>query len=177
VECRIYAEDPANNFMPCPGLIQAMSEPGGPGIRNDSGVYAGFAIPIQYDPMISKLVVHGETRRQALTRMLRALEEYHLLGIRTNVSYLRRIIMHPEFISGDYDTHFIPRHRESLLAGDAEASREESIALVTAGILSLMRAKQQSSQAPSGKKPGTSAWKLSGRVKDQGYYENNGVFG
>lgn len=177
VECRIYAEDPANNFLPCPGLIQAMSEPGGPGIRNDSGVYAGFTIPMQYDPMISKLVVHGETRRQALTRMLRALEEYHLLGIRANISYLRRIIMHPEFISGDYDTHFIPRHQESLLAGDAESSQEESIALVTAGILSLMRAKRQSPQAPSERKPGTSAWKLSGRVKDQGYYENNGVFG
>jgi acetyl-CoA carboxylase biotin carboxylase subunit len=119
MECRIYAEDPANNFLPSPGLIKGLTDPGGPGVRNDSGVYAGFAIPMEYDPMISKLVAWGEDREHARMRMLRALEEYHLLGIRTNIPYLRKIIMHPEFISGDYDTHFIPKHQESLLKPEA----------------------------------------------------------
>ncbi|MCP5106602.1 MAG: acetyl-CoA carboxylase biotin carboxylase subunit [bacterium] len=165
MECRIYAEDPANNFMPSPGLIKALTNPGGPGIRNDSGVYAGVEIPMQYDPMISKLVVYGENREQVLTRMLRAMEEYHLLGIRTNIAYLRKIIMHPEFISGDYDTHFIPKHQEELLEEENENCDEESIALVTAGILSFMRDKEQSKQLQTNDKRSVSTWKLAGRVR------------
>jgi acetyl-CoA carboxylase biotin carboxylase subunit len=168
MECRIYAEDPANNFLPSPGLIKALQNPGGPGIRNDSGVYSGFTIPMEYDPMISKLVVQGENRDQVLTRMLRALEEYHLLGIRTNISFLRRIIMHPQFISGDYDTQFIEKHPGLLRESESVTGSEESIALATAAILSFMRSKQQSFQIQSNDQPRVSAWKLSGRVRNNG---------
>ena len=172
MECRIYAEDPNQNFLPSPGYIKALTDPGGPGIRNDSGVYSGFTIPMEYDPMISKLVVHGENRGQVLTRMLRALEEYHLLGIRTNIAYLRKILMHPEFISGDYDTHFIPKHQDSLLETEGDNHDEEAIALVTAGILSFMNNKIQSAQSPANERRSTSRWKLAGRVRAVG---NTGV--
>lgn len=168
MECRIYAEDPASNFLPSPGLIKALTNPGGPGIRNDSGVYSGFTIPMEYDPMISKLVVQGENREQVLTRMLRALEEYHLLGIRTNISFLRRIIKHPQFISGDYDTQFITKHPELLLESESNTGSEESIALATAAILSFMRSKQQSLQIQPNDQAKGSAWKLSGRVRNNG---------
>ncbi len=168
MECRIYAEDPAHNFLPSPGHIKALTGPGGPGIRNDSGVYSGFTIPMEYDPMISKLVVYGENREQVLTRMLRALEEYHLLGIRTNIAYLRKILMHPEFISGDYDTHFIPKHQDALLETENGNCNEEAIALVTAGILSFMNNKKQSVQSPANEGQTTSRWKLAGRTRNFG---------
>ncbi|NIM15263.1 MAG: acetyl-CoA carboxylase biotin carboxylase subunit [Candidatus Aminicenantes bacterium] len=180
IECRIYAEDPSNNFLPSPGLIKGLTDPGGPGIRNDSGVYAGFTIPMEYDPLISKLVVWGENRSQALARMLRALEEYHLLGIRTNIPYLRKIIMHPEFISGDYDTHFIDRHQESLLEAEPEEVKIESIALAAAAILRLMGSGEQARQsqteaaAPGTGQPRVSNWKLSGRIHSM---QNNGSMG
>lgn len=161
MECRIYAEDPSRNFLPSPGLITGLTDPGGPGVRNDSGVYAGFTIPMEYDPLISKLVVWGEDRDQALRRMLRALEEYHLLGIQTNISYLRRIIMHEDFQSGDYDTLFIPRHQDELER--PESTQQETVALATAAVLSFI----QSEHAAMGNRPeraGPSPWKISGRV-------------
>jgi len=169
MECRIYAEDPANNFLPSPGLIKGLSDPGGPGVRNDSGVYAGYTIPMEYDPMISKLVVWGEDREQVLGRMLRALEEYHLLGIRSNIPYLRKILMHPEFISGDYDTHFIPKNQEVLLEPHAQlADKLETIALAAAAVLHMTnRDKEAFVDKPSGQTP-ASAWKQSGRMNTYG---------
>jgi acetyl-CoA carboxylase biotin carboxylase subunit len=181
IECRIYAEDPTDNFLPSPGLIKGLTDPGGPGIRNDSGVYAGFTIPMEYDPLISKLVVWGENRGQALARMIRALEEYHLLGIRSNIPYLRKIVMHPEFISGHYDTQFIDRHRESLLEAEPEEVKIESIALAAAAILRLMgpgehaRQSQPGAAAPGTGRPRVSNWKLSGRVNGMRNHGSMGV--
>jgi acetyl-CoA carboxylase biotin carboxylase subunit len=166
MECRIYAEDPANNFLPSPGLIKALTDPGGPGVRNDSGVYPGYIIPMEYDPMISKLVTWGETRQQAIDRMLRALEEYYLLGIRTNISYLRKIISHPNFAAGDYDTHFIPTHQEQLL--ETETEHYESIALAAAVILNFMRGEQQSAARKNESVGAESAWKIAGRKRSMG---------
>jgi acetyl-CoA carboxylase biotin carboxylase subunit len=162
MECRIYAEDPTNNFMPSPGHIKALNNPGGPGVRNDSGVYSGFMIPMEYDPMISKLVVWGENRGHVLSRMMRALEEYYLLGVRTNIIYLRKIIRHPQFVSGDYDTHFIPQNQDQLIT--FEESREESIALAAAAILDF-NSRSQPSFPRQEDRTGSqiSAWKLSGR--------------
>ncbi len=166
IECRIYAEDPANHFLPCPGLIKALTNPGGPGIRNDSGVYTGFTIPMEYDPMISKLVTWGENRQQVIARMLRALEEYYLLGIKNNISYLRQIISHPQFLSGDYDTHFIPRYQDELLGSKKKG--EEVIALAAAGILKLTRSEQETSVNLKDKPLQDSAWKIFGRTRSMG---------
>ena len=89
IECRIYAEDPANNFFPSPGRITQLAEPSGPGVRLDSGIYPGWTVPLDYDPMLAKLIVWADTREHAIERMLRALGEYHIGGIRTNISLFR----------------------------------------------------------------------------------------
>jgi len=110
LECRIYAEDPAKNFLPSSGRIIYLREPVGPGIRHDGGVYAGFEVPIYYDPILAKLITWGETRDQACARMKKALEDYVILGIKTTIPFLREVVQHPAFLEGKISTHFIPRY-------------------------------------------------------------------
>jgi acetyl-CoA carboxylase, biotin carboxylase subunit len=109
IECRIYAEDPDNNFFPSPGLITRLVQPGGPGIREDCAVYAGWTVPLEYDPMLSKLVAFAETREGAIDRMLRALEEYVLGGIKTNISLFQRILRDEDFRTARIDTGYLER--------------------------------------------------------------------
>ncbi len=113
VECRVYAEDPVK-FLPSPGTITHMRVPDGPYVRNDSGCFEGAEIPVHYDPMISKLVVWGEDRAQAVARMRRALDEYVVRGIETNLAFHRRCLRHAAFVAGDYDTGFIGRNAAEL---------------------------------------------------------------
>jgi acetyl-CoA carboxylase biotin carboxylase subunit len=129
LECRIYAEDPEQNFMPSPGRILALRVPDGPGVRVDTGVYEGYQVPIHYDPLLSKLVVHAATRDEALARMRRALAEYRLVGIRTTLPFFERVLRHPDFVAGDYDTGFVAR----VLAEPAPAA-EWQIAVAAAAI-------------------------------------------
>jgi acetyl-CoA carboxylase biotin carboxylase subunit len=159
LECRIYAEDPEKNFLPSPGHIKRLTNPAGPGVRNDSGVYSGYTIPLEYDPMISKLVVWGETREQARLRMLRALEEYHILGIKTNISYLRNILGHQAFISGNYDTHFITNFKDEL--SHRETTQQEAVALAAAAIISMVSSQKKKSADTSSRNT-VSTWKRSG---------------
>jgi acetyl-CoA carboxylase, biotin carboxylase subunit len=112
IECRIYAEDPEANFFPSPGTILVHREPSGPGVRNDCGVYEGFEVPMEYDPILSKLIVTAGTREAARMRMIRALESYVILGIRTTIPFLIDVINSPEFAKGDTCTDFIGRHFE-----------------------------------------------------------------
>ncbi|MEG2857086.1 MAG: acetyl-CoA carboxylase biotin carboxylase subunit [Clostridia bacterium] len=107
IECRINAEDPARAFAPCPGKINGLHMPGGPGVRIDSAVYQGYTIPPFYDSMIAKLIVHGHDRKTAIERMRRALAEFLVDGITINADYQMSIVSHPDFISGDYGTDFI----------------------------------------------------------------------
>jgi acetyl-CoA carboxylase biotin carboxylase subunit len=113
IECRIYAEDPEANFFPSPGTILVHREPSGPGVRNDCGVYEGFEVPMEYDPILSKLIVTAGTREAARMRMLRALENYVILGIRTTIPFLIDVIKSQEFAKGDTYTDFIARHFEN----------------------------------------------------------------
>ena len=110
IECRVYAEDPEQGFMPAPGRIAYLQEPTGPGIRNDCGVYSGFEIPVHYDPIISKLIVHAETRDMAISRMIEALSKYVLLGVTTPIPFLIDVLKSQPFQHGDVFTDFIPRH-------------------------------------------------------------------
>ncbi len=110
IECRIYAEDPANGFFPSPGKIEFLKEPKGPGIRNDCGVYTGFEVPVDYDPIISKLVVHAETRGQAIDKMVKALKDYIILGVRTPIDFLMDVMESEPFIKGDVFTNFVETH-------------------------------------------------------------------
>ncbi|MBE6065608.1 acetyl-CoA carboxylase biotin carboxylase subunit [Clostridium cochlearium] len=109
IECRINAEDTLNNFMPCPGRISGLFIPGGLGIRVDSNIYDGYTIPPTYDSMIAKLIVHGRDRHEAINKMKRALGEFLIDGIKTNIDYHMSILNNEKFISGNYDTGFIGR--------------------------------------------------------------------
>jgi acetyl-CoA carboxylase biotin carboxylase subunit len=107
LECRIYAEDPDNQFFPSPGKITSLSEPSGPGIRLDSGVYPGWTVPIDYDPLLAKLAVWAGNREEAIARMRRAVSEYHVGGIATNLKFFAQLLDDEEMIAGRLDTHFL----------------------------------------------------------------------
>jgi len=107
IECRIYAEDPYNNFLPFPGRITRWTTPSGPGIRLDSGVYEGWTVPMDYDPLLAKLAVWAETRETSIARMIRALRETHVGGIRTNIGFFRQLLNDGEFREGRLHTGFI----------------------------------------------------------------------
>ncbi|MDE5421125.1 acetyl-CoA carboxylase biotin carboxylase subunit [Ancylomarina sp. DW003] len=132
IECRIYAEDTENNFMPSPGLITHITEPMGLGVRTDGYVYEGYEIPIHYDPMISKLIVWARTRSEAIERMRRALYEYKITGVKTSIQFLERIMDCPDFKEGHYDTHFIQDNEDFLMAPDSAKDRFEDLAIVAA---------------------------------------------
>lgn len=114
IEARIYAEDADNNFAPSPGTISHLLWPGGPGVRVDAGVYHGYAVPLAYDPLLAKLCVWAVDRPRAIRRMKRALNETRIGGIITSASFIARILDHPDFVSGEYDTHFLELKREEL---------------------------------------------------------------
>jgi acetyl-CoA carboxylase biotin carboxylase subunit len=118
IECRINAEDPSRNFQPCPGLITAYHPPGGPGVRVDTHVYAGYSVPPYYDSLLAKVIVHGNDREEALTRMGQALDSFILEGVTTTIPFLARVIRHPDFVAGDIDTRFLERESQ-LLRADA----------------------------------------------------------
>jgi pyruvate carboxylase subunit A len=107
IECRINAEDPLNDFVPTPGKIRSYHSPGGTGIRVDSGVYTSYTIPPFYDPMISKLIVWGRDRNEAITRMQRALYEYIIVGVKNNIPFHKAVMENPRFVKGELGTHFI----------------------------------------------------------------------
>ena len=109
IECRINAENPSKNFMPSPGAISEINLPGGNGIRIDTAIYSGYAIPPHYDSMIAKLITHGITRNEAIAKMKRALEELVIDGVSTNRDFLFTIIRNPNFIRGNFDTSFIEK--------------------------------------------------------------------
>src|SRR5262245_10992935 len=110
IECRLYAEDPRNGYLPSTGSIACWHEGGGPGVRWDSGVTTGSEVTIHYDPMLAKVIAHAPTRAEAARRLARALEQSRILGVRTNQELLTRVLRDPVFLSGDLDTHFLERH-------------------------------------------------------------------
>lgn len=134
IECRIYAEDTGNNFMPSPGLIRYISEPLGLGVRTDGYVYEDYEIPIYYDPMISKLIVWAQTREEAIRRMRRALYEYKITGVKTSIKFLERIMDAPAFKNGNYNTHFIQDNMDFLMQDPYCGDRCETLAIVAAYI-------------------------------------------
>nr|WP_317169115.1 hypothetical protein [Mucilaginibacter humi] len=110
VELRVYAEDPANNFLPDIGTLQTYVTPKGPGIRVDDGFEQGMEIPIYYDPMIAKLIAYGKDRTEAIERMIRAIDEYQITGITTTLGFGRFVMQHEAFTSGNFDTHFVKKY-------------------------------------------------------------------
>ncbi len=137
MECRIYAEDPDNNFFPSPGRITLLLTPAGPGIRRDSGMYEGWTVPLDYDPLLAKLIAYGTDRQQTIMRLRRALHEYFVGGIKTNIPLFRRILRDPEFAAGKIDTGFLER---LLARPEADPVRKDHgpVAAVAAGIFALL---------------------------------------
>lgn len=136
IECRIYAEDPDRDFMPSPGRITVLRAPGGPGIRDDIGVYEGFEVPLYYDPLLSKLSAWGRDRDEAIGRMRRALSEYVVEGIKTNIPFHQRVLRHPDFLAGEFDTTFID---DRFLTADREpACPDADRALIAAAVLAYV---------------------------------------
>jgi acetyl-CoA carboxylase, biotin carboxylase subunit len=134
IELRIYAEDPDNNFFPSPGRITRLISPSGPGIRRDSGMYEGWEVPLEYDPLLAKLIGYGETREMAIDRLRRALVEYFVGGIKTNIPLFRRILLHPDFRAGNLDTGFLDRLLAEPRVQDARTAERIPIAAIAAAI-------------------------------------------
>ncbi len=132
IECRIYAEDPANHFLPSSGKVLFLKEPGGPGVRHDCGIYSGCDVPIYYDPILAKLIVWAESRDQSCQRMLEALNDYVILGIKTSIDFLKEVIAHPEFQSGQTTTSFLNKHFKNWKGKDKPEDLEKMALLVAA---------------------------------------------
>ncbi len=135
IEIRVYAEDPANNFLPDTGNLTRYVRPQGPGIRVDDGFEQDMDLPIYYDPLIAKLIVHGATREQAIQRMLRAIEEYQISGVATTLPFCRFVLQHEAFTSGNFDTKFINRYFEPHMLEEKNTDTEEHIGAVMAAFL------------------------------------------
>ncbi|HZQ67010.1 MAG TPA: acetyl-CoA carboxylase biotin carboxylase subunit [Terriglobales bacterium] len=171
IECRIYAEDPDNNYFPSPGKISLLLAPAGPGIRRDSGMYEGWNVPIDYDPLLAKLIGYGTDRQQAISRLVRALNEYFVGGIKTNISLFRRILHDPDFNAGKLDTGFLDR----LLKTPPEPAKREDadVAAIAAGLFAMLEPGAISSSATAlpanGHAPqangASSSWKRSARLE------------
>jgi acetyl-CoA carboxylase biotin carboxylase subunit len=138
IECRVYAEDPASGFLPSPGKIESLVTPAGPGVRDDGGAYPGCTISSFYDPLISKLSVWAPNRERAVERMRRALSEYVVTGIRTNLAFHEKLFVHPDFVAGHYDTGFLDRHKEALL-GYPQVSEPQQKAVAVAVAIAAAR--------------------------------------
>ena len=148
--------------MPSPGLIKHITEPHGLGVRTDGYVYEGYEIPIYYDPMISKLIVHGNTREEAIARMKRALYEYKITGVKTSIKFLERILEADDFVKGKYDTHFIEDNEQFLMDMDACDETCEDVALLTAFIDYIDKTRKASS-ATKQECEAQNNWKIVGR--------------
>jgi len=159
IECRIYAEDPENHFFPSPGLITRLIQPSGPGIREDCAVYEGWNVPLDYDPMLSKLVAFAPTREQAIDRMLRALDEYVIGGIKTNIGLFRRILTNEDFRAARIDTGYLER----LLAQPAPQVQEDvpEDVVTLAAALFAASARRETAVAPVVSEQ--SRWAVAGR--------------
>ncbi len=156
IECRVYAEDPDQGFLPSPGRITALRTPGGPGVRDDSGVYDGFEVPTHYDPLVSKLVVWAGSRTDAIARMRRAVAEYKLLGIRTTLPFFERVLRHPAFEAGDFDTSFVG----TLLAEAPASFAPVDVAIAAAAI---SRFEERRGSCARGVAPAASGWRAAAR--------------
>ncbi|MHB8214813.1 MAG: acetyl-CoA carboxylase biotin carboxylase subunit [Candidatus Sulfotelmatobacter sp.] len=149
IECRIYAEDPDNNYFPSPGKITLLQEPSGPGIRIDSGMYEGWNVPIDYDPLLAKLIGYGTDRDQAIARLARALNEYFVGGIKTNIALFRRILRDADFRAGKLDTGFLDRMLKRTEDNPVDPRMAE-VAAIAAGMFAAIAATASAGNGAAG---------------------------
>ncbi|HEY4905704.1 MAG TPA: acetyl-CoA carboxylase biotin carboxylase subunit [Candidatus Sulfotelmatobacter sp.] len=167
IECRIYAEDPNNNYMPSPGKIAMLLEPAGPGIRIDSGIYEGWTVPMDYDPLLAKLIGYGDSREEAIGRLSRAMSEYFVGGIKTNLGLFRRLLADSDFRAANFDTGFLDRMplREETASAN---TRIEEVAAIAAGMFAIlgggnMEARAAANSSANEPAQASSSWKNASR--------------
>jgi acetyl-CoA carboxylase biotin carboxylase subunit len=167
VECRLYAEDPDNHFFPSPGTILSRRAPSGPGIRLDDGVYEGFTVSTEYDPMLGKLISRGEDRAEAISRLTRALEEHSVTGIKTNSGLLLSILRDPEFVRGEIYTRWLDERLPDFLAGKKaqELDVVAEDAAILAALLHFLEATKQAAPANGNAAEAESRWKREARLE------------
>jgi acetyl-CoA carboxylase biotin carboxylase subunit len=168
IECRVYAEDADNNFFPSPGKITRLVRPSGPGVREDSGVYEGWTVPLDYDPMLAKLIVYAPDRASATARMRRALDEYFIDGIKTNLPLFRRILDHPDFRAAKIDTGFLDRLLSTRPPAEAAGNGASEIAAVSAALFAATAGppvNTSNRRRQTDQPDGSSAWKRAGRIE------------
>src|SRR6185312_7763097 len=154
IELRVYAEDPANNFLPDIGTLQTYVTPKGPGVRVDDGFEQGMEIPIYYDPMIAKLVTYGKDRQEAIERMIRAIDEYIITGITTTLSFGKFVMQHDAFRSGRFDTHFVKKY----FTPEVLHSESEDEAIIAAVVMEKLLGKKIGSTSIQAIDNGASDW-------------------
>jgi len=166
IECRIYAEDPDNNYFPSPGKITVLLQPSGPGIRRDSGMYEGWYVPMDYDPLLAKLISYGTDRDQAIQRLQRALYEYFVAGIKTNISLFQRILRDEDFRSAKLDTGFLDRMLAKPVSDTSIPLKEAHVAAIAAGLFAILDPTSSAAKNGTGRLPSTTLnWKQKGRVE------------
>lgn len=165
IECRIYAEDPRDNFLPSTGTLNKHRIPAGNGVRVDAGIEEGQKVTINYDPMISKLCTHGADREQAINRMLRALDEYEIAGCRTTIPFCRFVLQHEAFRTGEYDTHFVPDLFDAQKLDELEAVDKEAKSLAAA-LLKLNETNDNEASAHSTNGTSVSQWWIKRRPQE-----------
>jgi acetyl/propionyl-CoA carboxylase alpha subunit len=177
IECRISAEDPHNRFLPATGTVLALQEPSGPGVRVDSSLYPGLQVPLFYDPLLSKLIVWGSDRAQAIARMRRALDEYRIMGVRTTLPFARWLMDHPRYLAGDFSTDFLAEEwgdgshliqSEPASLGESTALAPEKVAAVVGALLlqeheqeELIRRRPVNGDGGEGDR-----WRMTGRIEN-----------
>jgi acetyl-CoA carboxylase, biotin carboxylase subunit len=166
MEVRLYAEDPDNNFFPSPGKILTRHAPSGPGIRLDDGVYEGWTVPNDYDPLLAKLIAWGNSREETIARLRRALEESTITGIKTNVALFRRLLTEPDFLKAEIHTKWLDELLSRPRKDSAEAGNGSlEAAAIAAAMWQASRSVSSNGSQASGPNP-TSPWKQSAR-RDQ----------
>jgi len=162
IECRIYAEDPQNNFLPSSGKILFLNEPSGPGIRLDSGIYSGCEVPIFYDPILSKLIVWAENKEMACQRMIQALDNYVILGVKTSITFLKDIVSSPNFKKSQTTTDFIEKYFKNW-SGSQKDNKNKELALMAASFLTQNKGYDVKTEEKGGIKRSFSPWRTLGR--------------
>ncbi len=164
LECRIYAEDPENNFMPSPGVIKVREAPEGRNVRLDSAAYAGFEVSLHYDPMIAKVCTWGRNRESAISNMIRALREYKILGIKTTIPFHIRVLHNETFLKGNYDTTFIDTKfdKEDL---KRRQNSDPTVAVIAAALKHYEQEKEAAARATTVPLVGESLWKYYGKLQ------------
>lgn len=164
IECRIYAEDSENDFLPSPGRITGITPPAGPGVRYDSGSYPGWEVPIYYDSLLAKLCVWAETREGAINRLARVLAEYAVEGVRTTIPFFRAVVESEDFRRGEFDTGFIDRFLKGLANEASAHNKQDEVLEDIAVIASALHARASAAQSAISSVANESRWKLHGRL-------------